>query len=97
MGDYRSMTRQPDLSGNDLVLLGKTVRDCFLTAYILQQSGFVEITRPNGERPPPSAEDALFLDLEATGLDVRDRMVGDREGEPLSINLVGGWFPDDDV
>jgi hypothetical protein len=96
MGDHYDSTQRPDLSGTDQVLVGNTVRDRFLTAFILQQSGFAQIARPQEVRLPPSDEDALFLDLEAD-LAVQERAAAEREGEPLSLRLVEAWFPDDDV
>lgn len=85
-----------NLFGTDQVLDGETVRDRFLTAFILQRGGFIESHRPPGMRPPPSSQDVLFLDLEAASLDAQDRWTVEREGEPLYVRFTEPWFPGDD-
>jgi hypothetical protein len=83
-------------SGTDQVLVGNSVRDRFLTAFILQQNGFAEIVCPLEVMQAPSDEDALLFSLELAELENQDWLMGEREGEPLSIRLVEIRYPDDD-
>lgn len=90
----RSSTDQPGLSGTDYVLEGASVRDRFLTAFILQHKGPFQIPWPQTERPDPSEMDGALL-LEA---DEEESFSIQLESayEPLTIQVIGDWLDTDD-
>jgi hypothetical protein len=63
MIDRRSSTdRHPDLSGTDYVLEGVSVRDRFLTAFVLQHNGsLLQGTWPRAASLPDDAREPLTV------------------------------------
>ena len=97
MIDRGNLTNHPGLSGTDYVLEGASVRDRFLTAFILQHHGTLISDWPQAARQPddsaPAGMGVLFSGPEEEGSSIQV----ERPCEPLTIRVVGEWFdPDDD-
>lgn len=96
MIDRRNLTdRHPSLAGTDYVLEGASVRDRFLTAFILQrneafQSAWLQAARLP-DRPEPSSLLALFPGAEES-FGVRD----ESDYEPVAIRVIEDWSGADD-
>lgn len=89
----RSSLNRPSLSGTDYVLEGATIRDRFLTAFVLQHHGALEIAWQRMPDPPaafglgmplPSADEESF------------EIHAESACEPLTIQVIDGWFGADD-
>jgi hypothetical protein len=95
MIDRRSLTDpHPSLSGTDYVLEGASVRDRFLTAFILEHHGpfkSVHAARlPDG--PSPSGMDVLFPGAEEETLSIQVESTY----EPLTVRVIDEWLASDD-
>jgi len=74
------------LLATDQVFEGATVRDRFLTAFILRNAGFfVEACAEERDDQPT----LLFGDDAAS---FSFQLHTERETEPLAVNLLEGWF-----
>lgn len=94
MINRRSSTDQPGLSGTDYVLEGASVRDRFLTAFILQHNGPFQVPWPQAARPDPSEMDGTLL-LEADEEESFSIQI-ERAYEPLTIQVIDWLGTDDD-
>jgi hypothetical protein len=97
MTDRRRTTDQPpNLSGMDYVLEGASVRDRFLTAFLLQHHETLISDWPQvAELPddsPPTGMSVLFPGPEEEGASIQ----AERPCELLTIRVVGDWFGADD-
>lgn len=96
MIDRHSLTDHPSLSGIDYVLEGASIRDRFLTAFVLQHNGSLEATWPRAtsvpDRPDPSSPDALFPGVEEERFSIQ----AERACEPLTLLVVDEWLGADD-
>lgn len=81
------MTDHHDLSANDYVLEGASIRDRFLTAYVLRYGGVLEYACPSVAEPVPSYPEALLprLDEESAGPEEKCVL------QPLTLHLIGEW------
>lgn len=90
------MTDHHDFSANDYVLEGASIRDRFLTAYVLRYGGVLEYACPSTAEPVFSVSSypaALLPDLD------EERPLPEEECvlEPLTLQLIGTWdAPDGD-
>jgi hypothetical protein len=96
MIDRRSSTDRPDLSGTDYVLEGVSVRDRFLTAFVLQHNGsLLQGTWPRAASlpdPHPFNMNAAFPGAEEESF--RDQVEDARE--PLTVRVIDEWIAADD-
>ena len=98
MIDRRSLTdHHPSLSGTDYVLEGASVRDRFLTAFILQHNGLLkglwaQAAGLPDDQPDHSGLSASLLaaEEESFGIEVESTF------EPLTIRVLEGWRSGDD-
>jgi len=88
----RSRLNRPSLSGTDYVLEGATIRDRFLTAFVLQHHGALEIA---WQTPDPPASFDLGIPLPSTEEESFEVHAGSA-CEPLAIQVIDGWFGADD-
>lgn len=96
MIDRRSLTdHHPSLSGADWVLEGASVRDRFLTAFILQQNGSLDGLWPQAAELPDPLHSGLSVALLAAE---EESFVMEAEStfEPLTIRVIEGWGGGDD-
>jgi hypothetical protein len=100
MIDRRSSTnRHPDLSGTDYALEGVTVRDRFLTAFVLQHSGSFKSEWPQTGTSllcsafPGGQEESFTIPIENTFEPLRSI---DSVFEPLTVRVIDGWLGADD-
>src|SRR5262245_19926025 len=90
MIDRRSPTDHPGLSGTDYVLEGASVRDRFLTAFLLQHQGtLVSDWRQVAKQPDDSIPAGMSMLL--PGPEDESRIQTERPYEPLAIRVIGGW------
>lgn len=86
----------PSLSGADYVLEGATIRDRFLTAFVLQHQGALEIAWPQATRmPDPPASFGLGMPLPSAEEETFQVHV-ESDYEPLTVQVIDGWFGADD-
>ena len=89
------MTDHHDFSANDYVLEGASIRDRFLTAYVLRYGGVLELSCPSFAEPVHSVSSCpeAFLpgpDEERSGPEERCVL------QPLTLRLLGDWPEGDD-
>jgi hypothetical protein len=95
MIDRRSLTDHPSLSDTDYVLEGASIRDRFLTAFILRHSEASKSAWPYAARlsdPHPPGISAPLLAAEEEGFSVRIESTY----EPLTVRVIDEWFGADD-
>ena len=91
----RSRTTHPDLSGADYVLEGASIRDRFLTAFILRyneagQSAWLQAASLPVSSHAPEMSTLLPAEDESVSIHV------EREYEPLTVQVMETWFDEDD-
>jgi hypothetical protein len=95
MIDRRSLTdHHPSLAGTDYVLEGASVRDRFLTAFILQRDEAFQSAWLQAVRLPDRSEPTLHASLFSTeeSFSVRD----ESDYEPVAIQVIEDWSGADD-
>jgi hypothetical protein len=95
MIDRRSLTDSPSLSGTDYVLEGASVRDRFLTAFVLQHNGSLQSTWPHPRLPDashPSGPGAIL----PCAQEERFRVHVESAFEPLTVRMIDRWFGEDE-
>jgi hypothetical protein len=92
----RSSLNHPSLSGTDYVLEGASIRDRFLTAFILQHNGSLETTWPHAARMPDRPA-SYGLGAQLPGADEETFKVHiESTCEPLTVRVIDDWFGADD-
>jgi hypothetical protein len=90
------MTDHHDFSADDYVLEGASIRDRFLTAYVLRYGGVLEYACPSVAEPVLSVSsypEALLPDLDEESAGPEEKCVL----QPLTLHLIGEWdAPDGD-
>ena len=81
------MTDHHDFSADDYVLEGASIRDRFLTAYVLRYGGVLEYACPSHAEPVHSSPETLLFNLEEEGAGLELKSVV----QPLTLHLTGPW------
>jgi len=87
----RRILEHPSLAGTDFVLEGASVRDRFLTAFVLQHNGALQATAWLPDRASPAGLTMPLFEAAEESFGI-----GDESSCELTIQLVDEWPGSDD-
>lgn len=96
MIDRHSPNDPSSLSGTDYVLEGVSVRDRFLTAFILRHNGSLEATEPHVPRMPDRPDFSSLVASFPGAEEETFRVHVENVYEPLTVRVIDDWFGADD-